>query len=60
MLLDVCPIYREVINKKTGEIISVKKTSSEMTTIEMNQYWEQCRKYLSENFYVNVPEPKKI
>lgn len=57
--LDKCPIYREVVNLKTGEINSIKKSSSEMTTIEMNRYWELCGAYLSLNFDVYVPEPNE-
>jgi hypothetical protein len=59
LLLDNCPIYREVTDLKTGEIKSVKKRSQEMTTIEMNLYWEQCIKFLAENFYIDCPLPNE-
>jgi hypothetical protein len=57
LLLNECPVYRDIVYVKTGEVKSVKKTSSEMTTIEMSLYWDKCIKYLAENFYMDCPLP---
>jgi hypothetical protein len=53
------PTYREVVNKKTGEVKEVLKSSSQMTTIEMSNWWERIGKYMAENFDTVLPEPNK-
>ena len=60
MLLNDCSIEVEKPNKKTGEIKKVKLRSKEMSTIEMNMYWDSCAKLLSEYFGIYVPEPNEI
>ena len=60
LLLAECPIYTEKVNKDTGEIMRVVMRSSEMNTIEMNNYWTACGRLLHEYFNVYVPEPNEI
>lgn len=59
MLLKECPIYEHKPNLKTGEIKSVAKGSSDMTTTEMMLYWEMCAKLLAEYFGIYVPQPNE-
>jgi hypothetical protein len=48
---------KEVINEKTGEVLTVGQSTTQMTTIEMAEYWERCCKWISEWFgrYVAAP-----
>ena len=49
--------YSEIINKKTGEILRHSKTTTKLTTVEMEEYNENCRKFIFEWFGITVPLP---
>lgn len=48
---------KEVINKKTGEIIKVPKGTSKLTTSEYMDYIAECIRFIAEWFHIEVPEP---
>jgi len=58
-LLQNVPTYRQVVNIKTGEVSEVLKSSSQMTTTEMCDWWERIRQYMAVNFDVQIPEPNE-
>ena len=58
-LLQNVPTYRQVVNIKTGEVSEVLKSSSQMTTTEMCDWWERIRQYMAVNFHVQIPEPNE-
>jgi hypothetical protein len=49
----------EIINKKTGQIVNVPKSTTENTTIEQEDYHSQIRESLKEWFNVECPLPNE-
>lgn len=51
--------YIEKTNNKTGEIIKLPQTTSILTTVEMEEYNERCRRFIFEWFGITVPLPNE-
>jgi len=49
---------KELINKDTGQIISVPALKREMTTVEMSTFTNQVRDYASEFLNIIIPDPE--
>lgn len=50
---------KEIVNQKTGEVMSVGKTTTTMTTVEFMEYFSRCRGFILEWFGRIVPEPNE-
>ena len=48
-------LYKEMVTDD-GEIIKLPKSTTECTTSDMMDYIEECRRFGSEYFDVNIPE----
>ena len=48
---------KEIINRQTGQIITVPGLKRDMTTLDMSVYTNQVRDYAAENFGCYIPEP---
>jgi hypothetical protein len=49
--------YHEIVNEKTGEIVRIEKSSAKLSTVEFEEYQEQCRRFLKEWFGIKTPLP---
>jgi len=50
---------KEIVNRETGEVMSVGKTTTTMTTVEFMEYFARCGKFILEWFGREVPEPNE-
>ena len=48
---------REVLNRHTGEIMTVPGLKRDMTTTELSTYVDAIRDWASEYLNINIPEP---
>lgn len=48
---------KEIINRQTGQIMSVPGLKRDMTTTEMSAFTNQVRDYAAENFACYIPGP---
>lgn len=48
---------REIINESTGEILSTVGSTTDMTTVEMMQYFSEITVWAAEFLGVEIPEP---
>lgn len=51
--------YKEIYDKKTGEVLKIGKTTTNSTTIEFEEYLESCRRFIQEWFGRTVPLPNE-
>lgn len=59
--------YEEICNRETGEVklgknnlpLILVKSTADLTTAEVEQYYERCRKLIYEYFNVQVPLPNE-
>jgi hypothetical protein len=51
--------YEEIVKESTGEISRLEKSSAKLSTIEFEEYQEQCRRFLKEWFNINTPLPNE-
>lgn len=49
----------EIVNEESGEVMNVPKSTTEMTTIQFEEYMEQCRRFIKEWFGRTVPMPNE-
>jgi len=49
---------KDLINKDTGQIISVPALKREMTTVEMSTFTNQVRDYAAEFLNIIIPDPE--
>lgn len=47
------------VNETTGEVVERVRTTSELTTVQMNKFWEEIRLWVSEFWGVDIPEPNE-
>lgn len=52
-------LQKEVINKKTGEVLLVPGSTAKLTTIEFNEFIEKCQRFASEFLSVVIPDPNQ-
>jgi predicted phage tail protein len=50
-------LYKELINEENGEVIRMPKSTTELTTIEMELYHDQIRLFGTEFLGINIPLP---
>jgi hypothetical protein len=50
---------KEIINEKTGEVLTVGGSTAEMTTTQMMEYWVLCCRFIDEWFGRYVPSPNE-
>lgn len=48
------------INKFTGEVIEIGKSTAEMNTVEFSEYCEMLRDYAREFLNIEIEEPNKL
>jgi hypothetical protein len=48
---------KELVNEKTGEIMETIQPTSQMTTIELNEFIEEIRRFSAEFLNHEIPEP---
>jgi N-acetyl-beta-hexosaminidase len=44
----------EIANEETGEVMSRIRDTSELTTIEMSEFWDQCIQFAAEDLHIVV------
>ncbi len=50
---------KEIVNEKTGEVITVARSTTELTTTEFEVYLDECRMFMAEFFDVSIPLPNE-
>jgi hypothetical protein len=50
---------REMVNARTGEVLTTVQPTSQMTTTEMMAFQEECRRFASEFLGVTIPSPNE-
>jgi hypothetical protein len=50
-------LFKELINEENGEVIRMPKSTTELTTIEMELYHDQIRLFGTEFLGINIPLP---
>jgi hypothetical protein len=51
--------YKEVLHESTGELKKVVKITTDLTTVESEEYYERCRNFIYEYFNIIVPLPNE-
>jgi hypothetical protein len=51
--------YKEIVNESTGEILIAPKSTSENSTIEQEEYYDNCRDFAIEWLGVSIPLPNE-
>ncbi|MCA9496799.1 MAG: hypothetical protein KC589_07670 [Nanoarchaeota archaeon] len=51
--------FTEYVNENTGEIIKVGKSTTENTTVEFEEFMDDCRNFAQEWFGVIIPLPNE-
>lgn len=51
--------YVEKVNKETGEILNLPKSTKQNTTVEQEEYHDDCRRFALEWFNVVIPLPNE-
>lgn len=59
ILLPLLSVNREIVNTETGQVISEKLTSSEMTTTEFMEYVISIQQWAAEFLNINIPDPNQ-
>lgn len=59
ILLPLFAPLNEIVNKDTGECISERLTSSEMTTTQFMEYIMEVQKWSSEFLSIDIPNPNE-
>lgn len=52
-------LFNEQINEDTGEVYKTPKSTTECTTTEIEDYYEECRRFALEDFGVAIPLPNE-
>lgn len=50
----------QVINKHTGEVITIPSSTTEMDTVTFTAYLDQLKDYAIEYLNIEIPEPEQI
>lgn len=59
ILLPLFAPLNEIVNKETGECISERLTSSEMTTTQFMEYIMEVQKWSAEFLSIDIPNPNE-
>lgn len=59
ILLPLFAPINEIVNKDTGECISERLTSSEMTTTQFMEYIMEVQKWSAEFLSIDIPNPNE-
>lgn len=51
--------FKEIVNQNTGEIIKIPLSTSDLKTIEFEEYLEKCRRLAFDFFNVQIPLPNE-
>lgn len=51
--------FIEKVNENTGEVIKIAKSTTENSTVDMENYHEDCRKFAKDWFNVEIPLPNE-
>ena len=51
--------YSEILNERTGEVMRVPRSTTELSTIEFSEYIEKIAQWASEWLKINIPEPNE-
>lgn len=51
--------YKEITNEETGEILKIGISTRTKTTVEYEEYLEDCRKFVYNWFGIDVPLPNE-
>jgi hypothetical protein len=52
-------LFTEKVNEDTGEIAQIPKSTTECTTVEFEEYLEECRQFMLEWFDTDCPLPNQ-
>jgi hypothetical protein len=50
-------LFKELINEESGELIRMPKSTTELTTVEMELYHDQIRLFATEFLSIEIPLP---
>jgi hypothetical protein len=50
-------LFKELINEESGEVIRMPKSTTELTTVEMELYHDQIRLFATEFLSIEIPLP---
>lgn len=59
ILLPLMAPKREIVNTETGEVITERMTSSEMTTTEFSEYVMEIQAWGAEFLGIRIPDPNE-
>ena len=51
--------FKELVNKRTGEVVAVAKTTADLATIEFEEYLDRCRAFADEFLNIIIPMPNE-
>ena len=51
--------FKELVNKETGEIIKIGTTTTTDSTVQFEEYEEDCRRWASEWLNIQIPLPNE-
>lgn len=51
--------WREKVNEATGETLRIPHTTTDMTTVEFEEYLERCRRFALDWFNLEIPLPNE-
>ena len=52
-------LFTERVDEESAEILKIPKSTTECTTVEMEEYLLQCRTFAQEWFSLTIPEPNE-
>jgi hypothetical protein len=52
-------LFREVVNQELGEVIKLSKSTTELSTIEWEEYMDQIRTFATEFLNITIPLPNE-
>ncbi len=51
--------FKEIVNQNTGEIINIPLSTTDLRTVEFEEYLEKCRRLAFDFFNVQIPLPNE-
>jgi hypothetical protein len=52
-------LFREVVNQELGEVIKLSKSTTELSTIEWEEYMDSIRAFSTEFLGIQIPLPNE-
>ena len=52
-------LFREVVNQELGEVIKLSKSTTELSTIQFEEYLDKIREFATEFLSIQIPLPNQ-